>query len=84
LPLKNRTELNRNRSVWPGFGSVSVFFSKKKNFNLVTFFDKNRTEPKMITPISHHSLFGGKTARAWGLIDTTLWLIFKLITRNLG
>ena len=28
--LKNQTEPNRNRSVWPGFGSVSVFFSKKK------------------------------------------------------
>ena len=41
---------NRNRSVWPGFGSVLVFFSKKNNFSLVTFFDKNRTKPKMITP----------------------------------
>jgi len=30
-----------------GFG---FFFQKKKNFGLVTFFDKNRTEPKMITP----------------------------------
>jgi hypothetical protein len=26
------------------------FFFQKKNFGLVTFFDKNRTEPKMITP----------------------------------
>jgi len=42
---KNRTEPNQNRSVWLGFG----FFSKK-NFGLVTFFDKNQTEPKMITP----------------------------------
>jgi hypothetical protein len=49
--LKNRTEpksvgLTRFRF---GFG----FFFKKNNFGLVTFFDKNRTEPKMITPISH-------------------------------
>ena len=42
--LKNQTELNRNQSVWPGFDSVSVFL-KKKHFGLVTFFDKNRTEP---------------------------------------
>jgi hypothetical protein len=26
------------------------FFFKKKIFSLVTFFDKNRIEPKMITP----------------------------------
>jgi len=46
--LKNRTEpkpvsLTRFRI---GFG----FFFQKKNFGLVTFFDRNRTEPKMITP----------------------------------
>jgi len=35
---------NRNRSVWTGFGSFFL------NFGLVSFFDKNRTEPKMITP----------------------------------
>jgi hypothetical protein len=44
LSLKNWTEPNRNWSVWPGFG----FF--QKNFGLVTFFDKNRTEQKMTTP----------------------------------
>jgi len=43
---------NRNRSVWPGFGSILVFLKKK--FGLVTFFDKNRTEPKMITPIAKY------------------------------
>jgi len=48
LQKPNRTEpkpvgLTRFRF---GFG----FFSKKKYFGLVTFFDKNRTEPKMITP----------------------------------
>jgi hypothetical protein len=47
--LKNRTEpkpvgLTR---FWFGFG---FFFQKKINFGLVTFFYKNRTEPKMITP----------------------------------
>jgi hypothetical protein len=45
--LKNRTEpkpVGLTRFQF-GFG----FFSKKK-FGLVTFFDKNRTEPKMITP----------------------------------
>jgi hypothetical protein len=46
--LKNRTEpkpvgLNRFRF---GFG----FFFKKKNFGLVTFFDKNRTEPNREHP----------------------------------
>ena len=46
---KKRTEPNRNRSVWPGFGSVSVFFCQKKIFRFSYFFDKNRTEPKMIT-----------------------------------
>jgi hypothetical protein len=42
LKKPNRTETGQ-------FDPVSVFFSKKKNFDLVTFFDKNRTEPKMIT-----------------------------------
>jgi hypothetical protein len=45
--LKNRTEpkpVGLTRFQF-GFG----FFSKKK-FGLVTFFYKNRTEPKMITP----------------------------------
>jgi len=32
-------------SVWSGFGFFSKFF-----FDLVTFFDKNRTKLKMITP----------------------------------
>ena len=35
---------NRNRSVWTGFGFL------KKKFGLVTFFYKNRTEPKINTP----------------------------------
>jgi hypothetical protein len=39
--LKNRTETGR-------FEPVSVFF--KKNFNLVIFFYKNRTESKIIIP----------------------------------
>jgi hypothetical protein len=37
---------NWNRLVWTGFG----FF--KKNFNLIIFFNKNRTKSKMITPKS--------------------------------
>ena len=40
---------NRNRSVWTGF---SFFFLK---FGLVTFFDKNRTEPKINTPTNKKS-----------------------------
>jgi len=40
---------NRNRVKPTGFGSVRFFFQKQK-FGLVTFFDKNRTELKMITP----------------------------------
>ena len=46
LKKPNRTETGR-------FDPVSVrfrFFFQKKNFGLVTLFDKNRTEPKMITP----------------------------------
>ena len=34
-------------------GLTRFRFFKKKNFGLVTFFDKNRTEPKMITPRKH-------------------------------
>jgi len=41
----NRTETGRFDLVL-----VRFFFSKKKIFDLVTFFDKNRTELKMITP----------------------------------
>jgi len=47
LNNKNRTEPNRNQSVWTGFGFkilkliMSVWF---------IFLCKNRTEPKMITP----------------------------------
>ena len=67
--LKNRTEPNRNRSVWPGFGSVSVFFFKKKYFGLVTFFDKNRTEPKMITP-THYSCLTAYIKQKWPRIVT--------------
>jgi hypothetical protein len=48
--IKNRTGPDRNRSVWLGFGSVSVFFFKKKKTVLFFFIFKNRTEPKMITP----------------------------------
>jgi hypothetical protein len=40
-----KTELNRTETGW--FDPVSVFFKK---FRFVIFFDKNRTEPKMITP----------------------------------
>jgi hypothetical protein len=47
--IKNRTGPDRNRSVWLSFGSVSVFFQKKKPVWLF-FIVKNRTEPKMITP----------------------------------
>lgn len=39
-----KKESNQNRPVRTGF----VFF-EKKNFGLVTFLDKNRTKPKMIT-----------------------------------
>jgi hypothetical protein len=42
LKKPNRTETGR-------FDPVSVFFQKKK-FDLVTFFNKNRTETKMINP----------------------------------
>ena len=60
-PSQNRK--NRAKPVWTGFclkkpnrtetgrfDPVSVFFFKKKNFGLVIFFDKNRIEPKIITP----------------------------------
>jgi len=46
--LKNQTEQKTGR-----FDPVSVwfrFFFQKNFFSLVTFFDKNRIEPKMITP----------------------------------
>jgi len=59
-PSQNRK--NRAKLVWTGFcpkkpnrtetgrfDPVSVFFFKKKYFGLVIFFDKNRTEPKIIT-----------------------------------
>ena len=39
---KNQTEPNRNRSVWPGFGSVSVFFQKKNSVWLLFLI---KTEP---------------------------------------
>jgi hypothetical protein len=38
------------------------FFFKKK-FGLVTFFDKNRIEPKMITPTRTHCCFTKITCR---------------------
>jgi len=47
LKKPNRTETGRFDPVLVWF---RFFFQKKKNFGLVTFFDKNRTEPKMITP----------------------------------
>jgi len=60
-PSQNRK--NRAKPVWTGFcpkkpnwtetgrfDPVSVFFFKKKNFSLVTFFDKNWIKPKIITP----------------------------------
>jgi len=56
--LKNRTETSR-------FDLVSVFFKKK--FSLVTFFDKNRIEPKMITP----SKFNLKDKKRQSLTTTT-------------
>jgi hypothetical protein len=43
-PSQNRTETGR-------FDPVSVFFSKKKILVWLFFFNKNRTEPKMITLI---------------------------------
>ena len=43
FPYKNRTEPNQNRSVWPGFGSVSVFF-RKKNISVWLLF-LIKTEP---------------------------------------
>ena len=54
LKKPNRTETGR-------FDPVSVrirFFFQKKNFGLVIFFDKNRTEPKMITPTNNR--IGGR------------------------
>jgi hypothetical protein len=54
--FKSRTEPDRNRSVWLGFGSVSVCFFKKKKPIWLFFVVKNRTEPKMITP--SHACFG--------------------------
>jgi len=50
LKKPNRTETGR-------FDPVSVWFRvffQKKNFSLITFFDKNRTEPKMITLLSSY------------------------------
>ena len=47
--LKNRTETGR-------FELVSISFKKK--FNLIIFFNKNRTEPKIINPNIN---FAGKT-----------------------
>jgi len=59
-PNRKKPSQNQAKLVWTGFCSkkpnrtetgqfepVSVF---KKKFSLVTFFDKNRTEPKMNTP----------------------------------
>ena len=42
--IKNRTGPDRNRSVWLGFGSVSVFFQKKKK-NRFGWFFQFKTEP---------------------------------------
>jgi len=51
--LKNRTEPNRNRSVWPGFGSVSVFFSKKKFW--FGYFFLIKTEPnRKLSPLPNN------------------------------
>jgi hypothetical protein len=49
FPLKNRIEPKPVSLTRFRFGFV--FFSKN-NFGLITFFDKNRTKPKMITPNS--------------------------------
>ena len=47
--IKNRTGSTRFR-FWLGFGSVSVFFQKKKKESVWLFFSvQNRTEPKMLT-----------------------------------
>ena len=57
-PEPNRAKTGKNRAktrkTEPNrFEPVLVFFSKKKYFGLVTYFDKNRTEPKMITPTKY-------------------------------
>jgi hypothetical protein len=69
---KKQTETGR-------FDPVSVFFFKKK-FGLVTFFDKNRTEPKIMTLISDH-LFA-KTLSSHGLCNSQLNLIYISDTSN--
>lgn len=56
-----KTKINQAKPVWTGFfpkkpnlteigrfKPVSVFFF---NFSLVIFFDKNRTEPKLLIPM---------------------------------
>jgi len=50
---KQKTEKTEPNQTETGrFDPVSGFFFKKKKFGLVTFFDKNRAESKMITPSS--------------------------------
>ena len=66
-PSQNRK--NRAKPVWTGFCPKITepkpvgltrfrFFFQKNKFGLVTFFDKNRTEPKMITPTKHLNTIG--------------------------
>jgi len=50
--LKNRTEPNRNRSVWTGFGSVSVFFFLKNSVWLL-FLIKTEPNRTVNTPTFH-------------------------------
>ena len=52
---------NRNRSVWPGFGSVSVFFSKKKKISvwlllLIKTEPNRKWSPLVIIIISQFSI----------------------------
>jgi hypothetical protein len=64
--LKNRTEPNRNRSVWTGFG-----FLKKKNGSII-FFVKNWTEQKIIIPIYD----------SWCTIDYEKWWLKWIINQE--
>jgi len=76
--LKKRTEPNRNRSVWPGFGSVSVLFFKKKIISVRLLF-LIKTEPKMITSNYYNLFFLVKeidiqTSNKFGIILKTIYV----------
>jgi hypothetical protein len=59
---KNRVKLDKNQvepnkqsqTEKPSQTGLNRFLFFKKKLGFVIFFYKNRTEPKMITPISHH------------------------------